>query len=114
MAEARMRGIAVVTGASSGIGAATARALTADGWRVLVGARRADRIEALAAEIAGRPPPVAAHAADAGGRPAAGGRFAAFARAGDEGEGPARGPSRLLVNNAGGAFGWAPVAEADE
>jgi NADP-dependent 3-hydroxy acid dehydrogenase YdfG len=45
--------IAVVTGASSGIGAATARRLAAAGARVAVLARRAERIEILAAEIGG-------------------------------------------------------------
>ncbi|MEO6509823.1 MAG: SDR family NAD(P)-dependent oxidoreductase, partial [Nocardioides sp.] len=44
---------AVVTGASSGIGAATARALAAQGFRVVCAARRTDRIEELAAEIGG-------------------------------------------------------------
>jgi NADP-dependent 3-hydroxy acid dehydrogenase YdfG len=44
---------AVVTGASSGIGAATARALAAEGFRVVCAARRTDRIEDLAAEIGG-------------------------------------------------------------
>jgi NADP-dependent 3-hydroxy acid dehydrogenase YdfG len=44
---------AVVTGASSGIGAATARALAGDGFHVVVAARRKDRIEELAAEIGG-------------------------------------------------------------
>jgi NADP-dependent 3-hydroxy acid dehydrogenase YdfG len=44
---------ALVTGASSGIGAATARRLAAEGFRVHVAARRTDRIEALAEEIGG-------------------------------------------------------------
>ncbi len=94
------RSVAVVTGASSGIGAATARALATDGWRVVVGARRVDRIEALAAEIGG-----VAHRLDVD-DPASVDTFAAAVGA--------AGDCRLLVNNAGGAFGWAPVAEADE
>ena len=90
------RGAAVVTGASSGIGAATARALAADGWDVVVGARRVDRLEALAAEIGGR-----AHPLDVT-EDASVDRFVAAVP-----------ECRLLVNNAGGALGLAPVADAD-
>ena len=46
------RGTAVVTGASSGIGAATVVALAQDGWRVVAGARREDRLREVA-EVAG-------------------------------------------------------------
>jgi NADP-dependent 3-hydroxy acid dehydrogenase YdfG len=90
-------GRAVVTGASAGIGAATARALAADGWEVVVGARRRDRIDALAGEIGGH-----AHPLDVT-DPASVEAFVA-----------AVGDCRLLVNNAGGALGLSPVAEADD
>jgi NADP-dependent 3-hydroxy acid dehydrogenase YdfG len=45
--------VAVVTGASSGIGEATARALSDAGASVAIGARRADRLEALAGNLTG-------------------------------------------------------------
>ena len=48
------RKVAVVTGASSGIGRASARALAAKGYEVVCAARRLDRIEELAREIDGR------------------------------------------------------------
>jgi NADP-dependent 3-hydroxy acid dehydrogenase YdfG len=97
MDERRTHPVAVVTGASSGIGAAAARTLAGDGWEVVVGARRADRIAALAAEIGGRGHPL--DVTD----PSSVDAFVA------------RVPEcRLLVNNAGGALGWATVAEADD
>ncbi|WP_243059036.1 SDR family oxidoreductase [Nocardioides sp. SR21] len=90
--------IAVVTGASSGIGAATARHLAKAGYHVFCAARRADRIEQLAAEIGGTP--VACDVTDEQAV------AALAARVGDRLD--------LLVNNAGGAFGGAaPVGEAD-
>lgn len=91
------RGTAVVTGASSGIGAATARRLAADGLHVVCAARRTDRIEALAAEIGGT-----ALACDV--------TSAADVAALAEAVGPRL---DVLVNNAGGAIGADPVAEAD-
>jgi NADP-dependent 3-hydroxy acid dehydrogenase YdfG len=87
----------VVTGASSGIGAATARMLAAAGFQVFCAARRADRIEALADEIGGTA--VTCDVTDAA-------SVAALAETVGE-------RLNLLVNNAGGAFGAAPVAEAD-
>jgi NADP-dependent 3-hydroxy acid dehydrogenase YdfG len=88
--------VAVVTGASSGIGEATATALAAQGFHVVAVARRADRIEALAARLGGTA--VAADVTD----PAA---VTALAQACDRVD--------LLVNNAGGAKGLEPVERAD-
>jgi NADP-dependent 3-hydroxy acid dehydrogenase YdfG len=88
---------AVVTGASSGIGAATARRLAAAGYHVFCAARRTERVEALADEVGGTP--VTCDVTDA----AAVGRLADAV--GDTLD--------VLVNDAGGAFGDGPVAEAD-
>jgi NADP-dependent 3-hydroxy acid dehydrogenase YdfG len=88
---------AVVTGASSGIGAATARRLAAEGFHVFCAARRADRIEALAADIGGTAVVCDVTSADS-----------VAALAGVVGD-----RLDVLVNNAGGAFGATPVAEAD-
>ena len=87
----------MVTGASAGIGAATARALAGAGFSVVIGARRTDRLEQLAGEIGALALPL--DVTDAA-------SVRAFAE---------RIPDcRILVNNAGGAKGREVVAEADE
>jgi NADP-dependent 3-hydroxy acid dehydrogenase YdfG len=88
---------AVVTGASSGIGAATARHLAGEGFHVFCAARREDRVTALAAELKGTAVRCDVTSED---------DVAALA----EQVGPRL---DVLVNNAGGAYGSSPVAEAD-
>lgn len=90
---------AVVTGASSGIGAATARHLVAAGFDVVVGARRSERLARVAADLG---PAAQARHLDVT-DPGSVGRFCADL-----------GPVDVLVNNAGGALGLDPVAEADD
>ena len=97
MTDGTPRPVAVVTGASSGIGAATARLLAAEGFRVVCAARRAERVEALAREIDG----VAVRCDVSDAQDVA--RLAQAA--GDE--------VVVLVNNAGGALGLESVADAD-
>src|SRR6476659_1266039 len=92
-----MAQIAVITGASSGIGAAAARALAGNGFRVVLGARRLDRLEEIAAEVSGE-----AHALDVT-EPTSVEEFCSRVPRCD-----------VLVNNAGGALGFGPLAEADE
>lgn len=89
--------VAVITGASSGIGAAAARALAGDGFRVVLGARRLERLEEIAAEVGGE-----AIALDVT-EPDSVEEFAARLPGCD-----------VLVNNAGGALGLEPLGEADE
>jgi NADP-dependent 3-hydroxy acid dehydrogenase YdfG len=89
--------IAAITGASSGIGAAAARALAGDGFRVVLGARRLERLEEVAAEVGGEA--VALDVTD----PASVEEFAGRLPRCD-----------VLVNNAGGAHGLEPLGEADE
>jgi len=52
--------VLLITGASSGIGAATARQAVGAGWRVLLGARSEDRLAALAEELGGEASAIAA------------------------------------------------------
>jgi NADP-dependent 3-hydroxy acid dehydrogenase YdfG len=88
---------AVVTGASSGIGAATARHLAREGFHVYCAARREERVVALADEIGGTP--VRCDVTDPDDVQALASRV---------------GPRLdVLVNNAGGAFGASPVVEAE-
>ena len=92
------RGTAVVTGASSGIGAATARRLVQEGFEVVAAARRADRLAALRADLGDRLRPVVLDVTSAESVAALAGRVP---------------EACVLVNNAGGAIGMEPVAEAD-
>jgi NADP-dependent 3-hydroxy acid dehydrogenase YdfG len=82
--------VAVITGASSGIGAATARALAADGHRVALLARRADRLQALASELGDRALAIEADVTDRDSL------LAAARRVRDE-----LGGANILINNAG-------------
>ncbi|WP_436526053.1 SDR family oxidoreductase [Actinoplanes sp. HUAS TT8] len=95
-----MQKIAVVTGASSGIGAATARRLAGEGFHVVAAARRADRLDALVKEIGAN---VTAVVCDVTSEESVAGLAAAVAELGA--------PLALLVNNAGGAVGLDQVAD---
>ncbi|MEV4762684.1 SDR family oxidoreductase [Micromonospora chokoriensis] len=96
-----MTSVAIVTGASSGIGAATARRLAAEGLHVLAAARRADRLADLVAEITAAGGQATAVTCDITSDES----VAALAEAAAQ----APGPVTLLVNNAGGARGLDPV-----
>lgn len=90
------KGIAVITGASSGIGAATAELLAADGFEVVLGARREERLADVAALTGGT-----AHRLDVTDAAS----IAEFRAAVSE--------CRVLINNAGGALGMDPVVSGD-
>lgn len=90
------RPLAVVTGASAGIGEAIARRLAMEGFRLLLGARREDRLHQIAEELGAE-----ARRLDVSDEES----VAAFCAG--------VGPVRVLVNNAGGARGFDKVAEAD-
>jgi hypothetical protein len=97
----------VITGASSGFGAAAALAFAREGARVLLGARRLDRLEAVAAQARQAGAPVALfHHLDVADTPSVE-DFAAWVRS--------QTPQlRVLVNNAGGARGLDPVAQGKD
>jgi NADP-dependent 3-hydroxy acid dehydrogenase YdfG len=94
-----MQNIAVVTGASSGIGAATARRLAREGFHVVAAARRADRLAELVKEIGAGATAVECDITD----------DASVAGLAETVAG-LDGVLTLLVNNAGGARGLDPVA----
>jgi NADP-dependent 3-hydroxy acid dehydrogenase YdfG len=91
------RRIAVVTGASSGIGAATVRALASEGFETVAAARRLERCERLAAEVGGRALRLDVADPDS---------VAALAEQLPEVD--------VVVHSAGGALGLDPVEQADE
>ena len=95
-----MNPIAVVTGASSGIGAATAIALGRQGYRIVAGARRVERLERVAGEEG------LALRLDVTDEDSVNDFVKQIARR--------FGRIDVLVNNAGGALGLNPVAEAKD
>ena len=95
--------LAVITGASSGFGAAAARTLVREGFDVILGARRTDRLDALRRALeAERPGAATWSLLDV----TDGASVAAFCAP--------LGPVDLLVNNAGNAFGSETIAAAVE
>ena len=95
------KNIAVVTGASSGIGAATARRLAAEGFHVVAAARRAERLKTLTEEVTEAGGSATAVPCDVTSDASVTELAAAVGELGA--------PLTLLVNNAGGARGMDPV-----
>jgi len=93
--------VAVVTGASSGIGEATARGLVGAGFSVVLGARRQDRLMAVAQELGGRGLPLDV-------------RDRASIQAFVDAVAAEYGQVEILVNNAGLAAGLAPLADGSD
>lgn len=94
---------AFVTGASSGIGRASAVALAKSGYQLVITGRRRERLEELAAELA--PAPVQVLVFDVSDRAAVAAAVASLPDA-------LRAPD-VLVNNAGGAHGLSPIQAGD-
>jgi NADP-dependent 3-hydroxy acid dehydrogenase YdfG len=97
MPEPGRNRVALVTGASSGIGAATVRALAAAGLDTIAAARRLERCEELAAEVGGRA--LRLDVTDRGSVGEVAGEIAEL---------------DVIVHSAGGALGLEPIAEADD
>src|SRR5947209_7870486 len=105
----------LVTGASAGFGAATARAFGAEGARVLMGARRLDRLETVTAETKKAGATEAHfHALDVSSTKSVN-DFMAWARERINASAPEKkGKLDILINNAGGAHGLDTVAEGKD
>src|SRR4051794_32737688 len=98
--------VALVTGSSRGIGLATVKAFAAEGCRVMLSARSAERLAAAEAELRATGAEVAAHPADVGDPEEAASLVETAAAA--------YGGIDILVNNVGGGGGGARIADSTD
>lgn len=107
--ETQNRGLAIITGAPSGIGAATALSMANIGYQLLLAARRSERLPALAERITAEGRGATEIETDITSDAA----VTALTSAATSSSAELGVPLTVLVNNAGGPFGLEPVADAD-